>query len=134
VRKGGESATLLVQDFNTAIRYRIGTYNLEVLSLPRLYINDVVISQSKTTTVQIPNPGIASFHSSGTGYGSVYVEEGNELKWICSLSPDQSKQSLTLLPGKYRVVYRAKNAREAKYTVEKSFRITSGSSQVVELN
>ena len=58
VRKDNEKETMHVQDFSTTQRYLIGTYDLEVLCLPRLYIDDVVISQSKTTTVEIPNPGI----------------------------------------------------------------------------
>lgn len=134
VRKSGDLNTLYVQDFNTSMRYLIGKYDLEVLSLPRLYIQDVDISQSKTTTVQVPNPGIATIIANSPGYGSVYVEEGNSLKWIYNLSSENIRESLVMLPGKYRVVFRAKNAREAKYTVEKTFRITSGSSQTINLN
>ncbi len=134
VRKAGDLNTLVIQDFNSSFRYLIGKYDLEILTLPRLYIENVDISQSKTTTVQIPNPGIASIMSSGTGYGSVYVEEGNILKWIYNLNSEMSRESLVMLPGKYRVIYRAKNARESKYTVEKTFRITSGSSQTINLN
>ncbi len=134
VRKAGELNTLVVQDFNSSFKYLIGKYDLEILTLPRLYINAVDISQSKTTTIQIPNPGIVSITSGGSGYGSVYVEENNTLKWIYNLGSDMVRESLVLLPGKYRVVYRAKNAREAKYTVEKTFRVTSGSSQNINLN
>jgi Ca-activated chloride channel family protein len=134
VRKAGEMNTLVVQDFNTTNRYLTGKYDLEILTLPRLYIPNVDISQSKTTTVQVPNPGIASFTSTGPGYGSVYSEEGNTLKWVCNLNSDLNRESLVLLPGKYRAVYRAKNARESKYTVEKTFRVTSGSSVIVNLN
>ncbi len=134
VRRKGDLNTLVVQDFNTSSRYLIGKYDLEILSLPRMYISDVDISQSKTTTVQIPNPGIANIVSNGPGYGSIYVEDGNNLKHIYNLDSDKSKESIILMPGKYRVVYRAKNAREAKYTIEKSFRITSGVSQNVTLH
>ena len=134
VRKSGELNTLFIQDFNTSVRYLIGKYDLEVLSLPRLYINSVDISQSKTTTVQVPNPGIATIITNGPGYGSIYVEEGNNLKWIYNLNSETIRESLVMLPGKYKVVYRAKNAREAKYTIEKTFRITSGSSQTINLN
>jgi Ca-activated chloride channel homolog len=134
VRKSGEMSTLLVQDFNTTIRYLVGKYDLEILTLPRMFINDVDIAQSKTTTVQIPNPGIVTIMSGGSGFGSVYVEENNTMKWIYNLSQDLSRENLVLLPGKYRVVYRAKNARESDYTVDKTFRITSGSSTTVNLN
>ena len=134
VRRQGEMQTLHVQEFNSTVRYLIGKYDLEVLSTPRMHIRDVDISQSKTTTVQIPNPGIATIVSNGPGYGSVYVEEGNELKWVHNLDSEKTRESLILLPGRYRVIYRAKNAREAKYTIERSFRITSGGSTNVTLN
>jgi Ca-activated chloride channel homolog len=133
VRKAGEMQTLVVQEFNTTTRYRTGKYDLEILCLPRLYLPNVDISQSKTTTVQIPNPGIATITSNGPGYGSIYQEDGNQLKHIYNLDPDKTRESIILMPGKYRVVYRAKNAREAKYTIERSFRITSGVSQSVSL-
>ena len=134
VRKSGDLNTLHVQEFNNPVRYLVGKYDLEVLSLPRLHIRDVDISQSKTTTVQIPNPGIATIVSNGPGYGSVYVEEGNKLTFVANLNSDQSRESLFLLPGRYRVIYRAKNARESKYTIEKTFRVVSGGSQTVQLN
>ena len=133
VRKSGEMPTLHVQDFNTTQKYLVGKYDIEVLSLPRMYIENIDISQSKTTTVEVPNPGIASITSSGYGYGSVYLEKNNELVWVCDLLEPSSRESLTLLPGRYTVVYRAKSAREAEYTIEKSFRITSGSSHVITL-
>jgi Ca-activated chloride channel family protein len=133
VRRSGEMNTLHVQDFNTTQRYLVGKYDLEVLSLPRMYIDNVDISQSKTTTVQVPDPGIATIVTGGYGYGSLYVEKQNELRWIYDMDHTATKENITLLPGKYRVVYRAKNARESEYTIEQTFRITSGSSQVIKL-
>jgi Ca-activated chloride channel homolog len=134
VRKAGDLNTLVVQEFNSTERYLVGKYDLELLSLPRMYLYDVDIAQSKTTTVQVPNPGIVNILMSSSGYGSVYVEENNTLKWIYNLDPGLSRETLVLLPGRYRVVYRAKNAREADYTVEKSFRILSGASENITLN
>jgi len=133
VRKSGELNTLVVQEFNSTARYLVGKYDLEILSLPRLYISNVDVSQSKTTTVQIPNPGIATIVSNGPGYGCIMQEEDNQLKWVVNLDSDKVRESFILLPGKYHVVYRAKNARESKYTVEKIFRITSGGSQNIQL-
>ena len=50
---------------------------------------------------------------------------GNELEWLCDLKPTKGKQSLYLIPGKYKIVYRAKNAMQSAYTKEKEFRVTS---------
>jgi hypothetical protein len=38
------------------------------------------------------------------------------------------RQTYTLLPGNYRVVFRGKASRKAINTIEKSFKITSGTS------
>ena len=133
IRKKGESATLNVQEINSKEKYILGMYDLEVLSLPRLSINDVEIRQSYTTTVEIPSPGLVTFFMNAPGYGSVYVEENNNLRWIYNLKTMDTKETLTVLPGKYRVSFRAKNARETLYTVSKSFKISSDSSIQVKL-
>ncbi|MFZ9943756.1 MAG: hypothetical protein ACO3O0_09110, partial [Bacteroidia bacterium] len=71
---------------------------------------------------------------SSPGFGAVFLEEGDQLKWVVDIDYTMSKQNFILLPGKYKVVFRPKNARETKYTVERTFRVTSGSSVSVNLN
>ncbi len=132
VRKKGEMNTLVVQDATKTEKYLVGKYDLEILTLPRLLINDVDISQSKTTSVQIPQPGIANILTNGAGYGSIYVEEKNKLKWIYNLPENSTRESLILLPGSYRLVYRPKSAKESIYTIERQFKIESGSSSSIK--
>jgi Ca-activated chloride channel family protein len=134
IRKKGDNKTLHVQTFNTSVKYLTGNYDLEVLCLPRMIIDNVNISQSKTTTVQIPNPGLATLQSQSMGYGSIYVEKDNQLKWIYNLNENSLRESVLLQPGNYRVVFRPKNSKEAVYTIEKTFRITSGSGTTVLIN
>lgn len=117
VRLKGKNETLHVQDFNTKERYLIGDYDLEVLCLPRFKINDVVISQSHTTTVQIPNPGIATMLLNTVGYGCIVQEDKDELKWVVNLDALQMRQTFVLQPGNYRVLFRSKNAVEAEYSI-----------------
>jgi Ca-activated chloride channel homolog len=128
VRKHDETKTLHVQSFNLKEKYITGTYDLEILTLPEMLVNSVEISQSKTTTVEIPKPGIVTLLSNNPGYGGIYVEENNKLKWIYSMDENFTKESVVLQPGKYRVIFRSKNSRESIYTVDKMFRIASGSS------
>ncbi|MEO5572098.1 MAG: VWA domain-containing protein [Bacteroidia bacterium] len=128
VRKHDEMKTLHVQSFNTKERYLVGKYDLEILTLPEMLVDNVDISQSKTTTIEIPKPGIVTLLSNNPGYGSIYVEENNKLRWIYSMDENQTKESVVLQPGKYRVIFRSKNSRESIYTVDKIFRVASGSS------
>lgn len=132
VRKTGESQTLNVQDFNQTTKYLVGKYDLEVLSLPRTLINDVEISQSHTTTVEIPQPGIASILMSSRGYGSIFVEEDNQLKLIYNLK-ETTRETLVMQPGRYRIAFRPRNSKQSIYTMEKSFKIVSGNSTLVKL-
>jgi len=134
VRKHGENKTLHVQEFNSAEKFLVGLYDLEVLCLPRMYIEHVEITQSKTTTVQIPKPGIVTLMSNSPGYGSIYLVEKNELKWVYNLDRNLSKESVVLMPGRYKFYFRPKGSRESIYTIEKEFMITSGSSITVQAN
>lgn len=133
VRKQGEMQTLNIQEFNQKEKYIIGKYDLEILSLPRTYVNNVDISQSKTTTVSIPPPGRANILKNTAGYGGVYLEENNKLTLVYNLKLENIQENMVLQPGRYRAVFRPKNSKESEYTIEKPFTITSGSSEVIKL-
>ncbi len=133
VRKDGEMKTLHVQEVGETERYIVGKYDLEVLCLPRLIIEDVEILQSHTNTVVIPMPGIAVIVKSVSGYGSLFLENDNKLEWLHNLNDDPQQESLILLPGRYRVVFRSKYANKSIYTVEQSFEINSGKTTRINL-
>lgn len=121
-----------VQNANTIEKYIVGKYDMEVLSLPRIS-TQVEIKQSYTTTVKIPKPGIVTFMLPSYGYGSIYKKTDGNIEWVANLRTNQTNQSFTLLPGKYLVVYRAKNANASIYTVKKEFKVVQGGSQQVVL-
>ncbi|GAB4277767.1 MAG: hypothetical protein Kow0068_01010 [Marinilabiliales bacterium] len=133
VRKKDEMKTLNVQKINQTEKYIIGYYDLEILSLPRLYVDDVQIKQSHTTTVEIPELGKVTIITTAVGYGSIYLDKGDDIEWVCNLNTNSLSQTYSLLPGTYKVVYRAKNSKKTIFTIEKSFTITSGRSIVVKL-
>jgi Ca-activated chloride channel family protein len=132
VRQKDKMETVFAQDINSTVRYLVGSYDLEILTLPRTYINDVRVEQSYTTTVEIPQPGILLVKANVAGYGAVMSEENNVLSYVVSLDPNIANQSFNLQPGKYRIVYRSKNSKEALFSIEKKFEIISGRSTSVE--
>jgi Ca-activated chloride channel family protein len=134
IRKHGDMKTLNVQDFNMTDRYIVGKYDLEILTLPRIYIENVDIAQSKTTTLKIPRPGLVTIVANNQGYGSIYSEDTNHLEWIYNLDDNLTKETIVLQPGRYRVVFRPKNSKETIYTIERSFSIVSGESSIIMLN
>ena len=123
IREKGKTETLNVQQLNTKQRYLTGEYDLEILTLPRIY-ETIRINQSESTNVKIPEPGLVVLSASSSPYGSIF-EVSNELKWVCDLNTKKGRQALYLLPGKYKVVYRAKNASSSEYTKEKTFKVSS---------
>ncbi len=133
VRKAGSIQTLNVQNFGETEKYITGKYDLEVLSLPRITLPDIDISQSHTTTIEIPEPGIAVFRKSFNGYGTLLLSDKNKLTRIYELNESLTLETLYLQPGSYRVVFRPKNSRSTLYSVEQSFLIESGRTTDIQL-
>lgn len=133
VRGNDESSILNVQAMNTRQLYRTGTYDLEVLTLPRLSIPDVVISQSTITPVTIPRSGILNVLAPSPGPGAVFQLNGEELTWVVDLNPLQLRHQFRLLPGQYRVIYRPANAQKTLFTIVKDLTITSGLATNIDL-
>lgn len=135
VRQSGESQTLNVQLFGQSEKYLAGYYQLEVLSLPRLIIDSVLISQNHSTKVEIPGPGILIVKKPGLGYGSIFEETEEGLKWVYRFRDEINHiESLYLLPGDYRIIYRTKFSNSTLSSIERKFKIKTGGSITLDLN
>ncbi len=128
-----ETATLNVQRINTREKYICGTYDLEVLTLPRTVVKNVKIEQSKTTDVLIPSPGILTINKGFEAYGGIFMMEDGKMKKIYDFRLQDKQETLALQPGKYHLIYRSKYARTIHTTVDKEFEITSGGSLSLKL-
>jgi len=132
VKLKDECATLNHQKTGQEIKYLVGTYEIEVLSLPR-FVQEVEISQSEVNVLEVPAAGKVFFNIMSSGYGSVYVKTLNSLELVYNLNVDQPSEVLDLLPGNYVVVYRSKHSDRSFQTVEKEFTIKSGKSVRISL-
>jgi Ca-activated chloride channel family protein len=127
IRKKDQNETINVQQFDQIEKYLTGSYDVEILCLPRLKVRDVEVKQSHTTMVEMPLPGIAVIQKSTNGYGSLYLEDKNQLVWLYNLRDNQQQQeTLYLQPGTYRVVFRSKYSNKSSYTTEKTFKVEPG--------
>ena len=133
IRLDNQTETLNVQGFNGKKRYLVGKYDLEVLSLPRIKVEDVEISQSHTTKVEIPAPGIANILKKAKGHGALLLKGKKEVTKILDLNPENLQENIVLQPGDYKVVFRPLNSKKAFYTTEHDFTITSGKSEAIRL-
>ncbi len=128
VRRAGEAATLHVQRANTTDRYLVGTYDLEVLTLPRLLIPGVRIEQDAVNTVQVPQEGVLNIQAGAPGHGALFVLRGSEREWVADLDTRDGQDQFRLLPGSYEVVHRSANARRTEYSIVKAVTVESGRS------
>lgn len=134
VRKAGTMETLNMQEINKQEKYLVGKYDLEFPTLPRLYLNNVKIDQSTVTTITIPRPGILNLIKGAPGYGSIYVRKSaRDEEWVCNMDPNVKNETVLLQPGNYRVVYRAQNAKQILFTINRTFEIKSGGSEALNL-
>ena len=134
VRQAGSDKTLHVQSFGERHKYLTGKYDLEILTVPRILLRNVEVRQGETNTITIPPPGQLAIPSQVQGYGSVYeLHESGAQRWVCNLPEENSKVTLALQPGKYKLVYRMKSAQSSKFTFVQDFTIRSGATTTVRI-
>lgn len=133
VHKPGSIQTINVQRINSTEKYLTGTYDLEVLTLPRILVKGVKIDQSKTTDVEIPAPGILTINKSIDAYGAIFTVDKDGMNKIYDLKIKEKQETIALQPGKYRLVYRSKLARTIHTTIDKEFEVTPGGTLSIKL-
>lgn len=133
IRRHNSMETVNAQGFNTTQKYLNGSYDIEILTLPRIYQERVRIDQSTTTTVSIPTPGNLTIQTVTSGPGGIYVMRGDELEWVLDLDPRSTRHQYSLQPGTYRVVFRPGSAQNTAYSKSKVFTISSGSTTLVKI-
>lgn len=133
VRKKGDMQTLNIQDFGKTDKYITGKYDIEVLTLPRIYLNDVEIRQSTTNTIKVPTSGNAYITKVSNGYGSIYTDDGKKLTWVCNLNKNLMNEIIYLQPGNYKLEFRYEGVKEATGTLERKFTITSAATTTIKL-
>lgn len=133
IMEENQAATLNVQKLGSTEKYIVGTYELEVLTLPRTYIT-VDINQSSTTYVDILAPGNFYFKANNLISGQVFtVNDDGTFSWVCNLTDKSHTENWQLQPGRYKVVYRDKNVKSTLFTSEKEFSIYSNKTTSLNL-
>lgn len=133
VRKKGDLNTLHIQPVGTPEKYLVGTYDIEILTLPRIYISNLEIKQSAVLPVEIPSPGTVRLSFANPAYGSIMVIEDGKQKFVCNINSELKQQEIILQPGKYKLITRAKKVKKTNYTADRNFTITSNQTQTINL-
>jgi len=132
VRKSEEMNTINIQKMNYDHEYIVGKYDLEILTLPRLYIKDIEIKQNRHTDITIPKNGTAVI-SKGSGPAQIFVIREGKNEWVCNLKDEAALQNIELLPGKYKIVFRHEKSYSTAHSIEKLFKIVSGYPENINL-
>ena len=125
IRKSGEFQTLHVQNINTSEKFITGNYDLEILTLPRIIMNQVRVNQTLETKIEIPLPGKVNVFLKEPGEGSILLNENGKLSQVISLHKNFTHQIYMLQPGNYKIVWRASTVNSTIFSIEKSFKVES---------
>lgn len=133
IMQNGKTQTLHVQQINTTDKYLIGKYDVEILTLPRIY-KTIEVSQSTTINLEVPAPGTFNYRCGNTIVAQIFVQnEAGKWDWVYNMSQTALSGYVDLQPGNYRLVYRQKNLASTSYTFTKDFRIMSNKTTTINL-
>lgn len=133
IMQQGKPKTINVQKIGGVDKYIIGTYDLEILTTPRIYVTTTV-EQSSTSTIDIKAPGFLQYKMSHGITAQIFMQDDNgKWEWVVNLEDGSRSGTQQLQPGEYRIVLRQKNLRKSEYTIEKDFRINSNSTTSIRL-
>jgi Ca-activated chloride channel homolog len=131
IRKKGSPKTINVQQFKRKERYLIGSYDIEVLTFPRITFSGVEIKNHQTKTLTIKAPGILTIVDGGSGVGAIYeVVRGKPDVWVGNF---YKQGSLNMQPGNYKVIFRSKGSQGSRFTSVKTFTIRPQGSTKIKL-
>lgn len=134
VKQNGKNDILQVHKTGTTVKYLVGTYDIEILTLPRIHLKNFQVNQGTTKTISVPAPGWFQITETLQGYGSIYKLGSNgSQEWVTNLENESSKTAMLLQPGKYRLVFRSGKSKGSEFTLSKDFEIAGGLTTTLKL-
>ncbi len=133
VRKKDSTQTIFAQTFNTTQEYLVGIYDIEILSIPRIYYNNIEVKQNNTTTVEIPQPGILNFNTTRDMVVSIFYMQNNQMVWVMDMNENTRQQLIKMQPGNYIAVARATAETRTIYSFTQEFIIKTAEITMVNL-
>lgn len=132
VRHRAGKQTLHVQPVNTIEKYIVGSYDLEILTLPRIYMYDIPVAENTLQKISIPNDGLLTVKTLEAGDGCILQITPNGLEWVINLQR-KNLQEFYLQPGKYVLTWRSARLKSSLYTIEKKFSMEPDKHLTLEL-
>lgn len=117
---------VFVQPLNSEQTYLEGNYQIELLTLPRITMNNVPIKGSQPYHIDIPAPGIVTMQRKIDLSGGIFIMKDGRLEKIYDLVSNNRAETIALQPGSYTIVYRATFTHEMHSTKTITFEVRSG--------
>lgn len=106
-----------VQNFNTAVKYISGVYDIEILTLPRISYKNFEIKASQENKIEIELPGVLDITSADNIIFSIFTSGQDEMEKIYE-STLAGNTDIELQPGEYLIVYRSNTKKRTELTKE----------------
>jgi Ca-activated chloride channel family protein len=123
---------LHVQTFNSTVTYIVDTYDLDILTLPRIR-QRITLKPGTTQEITIPPAGEVTIQLKSPGFGAIFAIDGSDWEWVTPLDELQTRQQFSLQPGTYKVIYRPRAAQQTTYSKTQTFIVSPGSSTLVRI-
>ncbi|MCB0737160.1 MAG: VWA domain-containing protein [Bacteroidetes bacterium] len=133
VYKSGTRELINVQDINTAEKYLVGKYDIEVFTLPVTTINEVEVFARNITEEVVQNPGQLVVNYIGAFEGAIYENKNGSVQFVKRVDPGIRKEIVYIQPGNYLFVVRTSGATKTLYSNRREFIIHSNNTRTVTI-
>jgi Ca-activated chloride channel family protein len=122
-----------VQNFNTRHKYLTGMYDIEILTLPRLYYDNYEIRGGSDNKITLELPGSVNVYATENTIYSIFMVKEKKYEKIYESTLAAASETLQLLPGDYKLVFRSNIKKTAGNTKEINVTVKSNRTTQVKL-
>ncbi len=120
-----------VQEINSSVNYLVGNYDIEILTTPIIRYTNVDILQSQSKALSIAAPGNLLINKPA-GYVYIFKRDAkNVAEKIATIDVNSLKETISLQPGSYELLYRPKSSTTSKNSIQKKITVISGASNSI---
>ncbi len=120
-----------VQEINTSVNYLVGNYDIEILTTPIIRYTNVDILQSQSKALSIAAPGNLLINKPA-GYVYIFKRDAKNIaEKIATIDVNTTKETVSLQPGSYELLYRPKSSTTSKNSIQKKITVISGASNSI---
>ncbi len=135
IRSNTTGEIIYVENFNTKHKFIADTYDIDILTLPRLHYENYLIKAGVENKIDVPLPGTLNISSRENRIYSIYTNTNGKLEKIyeATLSGAGAAEAVQLLPGDYIIFSRSNVKKTSANTKESEISIKSSKSSILKL-